>query len=73
MMNPKHHSHAQVEEWAVVKNYEGYDPSITGITPGSVLCDINDQSYKFETFDTTTSALSAAFRDPEPMSTYIRA
>ena len=56
-----------VEEWAIVKNYDGYDSSITGITPGSVLCDINDTSYKFETFDTTTKALSDAFKAPEPM------
>ena len=55
------------DEWAVVKQYAGYDASVTGVSPGSVLMAINGESVILKEFGETTTLLSACFHAPEPL------
>jgi len=54
-------------EWALIKDYEGYDASATGVLPGSVLTTVNGQSVIFEDFQTATHMLKEGFTSPEPL------
>ncbi len=56
-----------IEDWAIVKHYQGYDSSITGVTPGSVLVAVNGQGCTLNRFNETTSALSEGFQAAEPL------
>ena len=54
-----------VDNWAMVKDFEGYDPSVTGIFPGSVLVAVNDEDVMFQDFGTTTGMIQSAFQDQD--------
>ena len=54
-----------VDNWAMVKDFTGYDPSVTGIYPGSVLVAVNDEDVMFQDFGTATSMIQAAFQDKD--------
>lgn len=54
-------------EWALIKDYEGYDASVTGVAPGSVLTSVNGQSCIFEDFHTSTTMLKDGFASPDPL------
>ena len=56
-----------VKDWAIVKQYEGYDPATTGVTPGSSLMGINGEAVSLASFSETTTLLSAGFHAPEPL------
>jgi hypothetical protein len=55
------------EEWALIKQYDGYDSSVTGVKAGSCLTEINGQSVIFMDFVSTTQLLKASFEAPEPL------
>lgn len=54
-----------VGNWAMVKDFTGYDPSATGIHPGSVLVAVNDEDVMFEEFNTATGMIQTAFQAPD--------
>lgn len=54
-----------VENWAVVKDFDGYDPESTGIYPGSILVAVNDQDTMFTDFSSTTGMIQTAFQDKD--------
>ena len=54
-----------VDNWAMVKDFDGYDPSVTGIFPGSVLVAVNDDDVMFQDFSTTTGLIQRAFQEQD--------
>lgn len=54
-----------VDNWAVVKDFDGYDPQNTGIYPGSILVAVNDTDTMFTDFATTTGMIQQAFQDKD--------
>jgi hypothetical protein len=54
-----------IDNWAVVKDFDGYDPTSTGIYPGSVLVAVNNQDTMFTDFGTTTHMIQEAFQDQD--------
>jgi len=56
-----------VNDWAVVKQYAGYDSTVTGVTPGSSLMAVNGNTVTLAAFHDATNLLSTGFQAPEPL------
>jgi len=48
----------KVDEWAIVTDFKGYDPKVTGVYPGSVVTSINDELVMFNDYQSTYELLA---------------